>query len=510
MRPADRLVINTGAQYIRTIVNILLSLYSTRLILSILGAEDYGIYTLIAGVISMLSFVTNALVVTTQRFLSFYQGKGDVFEVKKIFSNSLILHLIIGVLFVIIIELTGLFLFDGFLNIPQARVDAAKQIFHFTVLILLLNFITAPFRALIISRENIVYVSIIDVIDGILKVVIALILPFLTYDSLVGYGLLLSIIFIFNLFAHAIYSFKKYEECIIPELNHLSRSKVLELVSFAGWTIYNIGGVIIRTQGIAILLNKYISTIINASYGLAIQISGSVSFLSLSLLNAINPQIMKSEGEGNRQKMIRLSEMASKFSLFLMSLFVIPAIFEMPALMSLWLKDVPEKTVFFTRMILIASIFDQLTLGLGSAIQATGNIKKYSLAVNTLKMVTLPTAIICLKLGLGVNSVMYCFILFELLCATIRLPFVRINTGLSYSSFLNKVVKKEIIPIMVLIVGCCLIVYLFDFRFRFVLTFFVSIILFIPSIYFGGLCYDEKIYANDIIKSLRQKIIIIN
>ena len=173
MTPSNRVIVNTGAQYIRTVINVLLALYATRLILKSLGADDYGIYTLIAGVVAMLSFLTNALVITTQRYMSFHQARGETEKQKQIFNNSLILHAILSLLLIAALEIAGLFLFDGFLNIAPDRIGAAKIVYQFTILMLCCAFMAAPFRALLISHENIVYISAIDVINGVLKIIIA-------------------------------------------------------------------------------------------------------------------------------------------------------------------------------------------------------------------------------------------------------------------------------------------------------------------------------------------------
>ena len=176
MRGANRVIVNTAAQYIRSAVNICLSLVSARIILNALGVEDFGIYTLVASTVTLMSFVINALVVTTQRFLSFYSGKNDEGRLKEIFANSLVIHMVLGLLLTGLFELAGVFLFDGFLNIAPDRMDAARTVFHIVTFSVLLSFVTSPFKALLIARENIVYVSVVDVIDAVLRLVIALML----------------------------------------------------------------------------------------------------------------------------------------------------------------------------------------------------------------------------------------------------------------------------------------------------------------------------------------------
>ena len=207
MNSTNRIIINTIAQYTKTFINIILSLYSSRIVLMILGESDFGIYSLIAGIVALLSFLTNSMVMSTQRFLSIGQGKGEVNELKTIFNNSLILHLFIGLLIVCIFTCITPFLFNGFLNIPLERVSASR-ILYFTIIgVLFISFQTSPYKALLVSHENIVYTSIIDVIDGALKLFLVLLLPYISVDSLIIYGFMILGIQIFNFAAFSIYQY---------------------------------------------------------------------------------------------------------------------------------------------------------------------------------------------------------------------------------------------------------------------------------------------------------------
>ena len=312
MTNSQRIIVNTIAQYTRTIINVCLSLYSTRLILSALGQNDFGVYSVVAGVVAMLSFVTNALVITTQRYLSYHHGRNDMSQVRKVFGNSWLLHLFIGIVVVAILSSIGPWITQNFLNIEDARRGAALFVYFAAVAMVLLSFITAPIRALFIARENIVYTSFVDVLDGVLKLSIAILLSKITYDHLIAYSGLLTGISIFNLLAFAVYAAIKFPEFHLPKLQELDKEYMKGLSNFAGWTIYSTGCVIARNQGISVVLNLFYGTIVNSAYGIAMQVSGAVQFVSTSIVNAMNPQIMKAEGAGDRNKMIKLCEYESK------------------------------------------------------------------------------------------------------------------------------------------------------------------------------------------------------
>lgn len=507
MDSSTRVIVNTGAQYVKTAINIVLTLYSTRLVLQVLGVEDFGIYTLLAGVISMLSFATNALATTTQRFLSYHQGKSELEELKNIFANSFYIHLMLGILTLVVLLAIMPLLFNGFLNIPAERDSAARMTYCIVTIILLTTFLTTPYRAVLISHENIVYLTLIDIIDAIFKVGLAIALLYVSFDRLIAYALFLLGVQIFNFIAIAFYALIKYKECIIPSWKRISRRHISSILSFAGWTVYSIGCVIGRTQGIAIVINRIYGSAINAAYGLGFQVSGYVNFASESLLNAIRPQMMRSEGVGDRTRMLWLSEVASKFSFFLLSCFAIPCLFEMNSLLTIWLGTVPEYSVLFCRMVLIACVLDSLTCGLVVANQAIGNIKQYSLVVNTVKLLTLPIAFICLKVGLSLISVAICYVFFEALCAILRIPFVAKTGHLNVSLFIKNVFGRLMIPVGIFLLASFVISNCFIGPYGFLATFFLPNIIYVLAFYFLGMDKSERNYIQMFFKSLKKRIL---
>lgn len=500
MQNSKRVAINTVAQYTRTVINMLLSLYTVRIVLITLGASDFGIYSIVAGVTAMLAFITNALVTTTQRFMSYYQGQNNMAKMKEVFSNSETMHLFVGGLLVIVLLSLTPFLFNGFLNIDTERIQAARYLYYIVVIILFVAFCTAPFRALLISHENIVYISVIDVLEGVLRVVVVTLLTYVSFDKLVMYGVFLLGIQLFDFTAFSIYTFKKYEECIFPRVQLFSKSYFKELSSFAGWVIYGTGCYIVKDQGIAIVINKALSTVANAAYGVGRQIANAVSTVSGSLLNAMRPQIVKAEGAGNREKAIFLSLLLSKFSFFLLTALCIPCLFEMPRLLQLWLKEVPDYTVLFARMAMIAAMADTLTGGLSVANEAIGNIRQYNLFIGTIKVLALPLSFIFMVLGYGPLYIVVSYVGVELLSAVLRIPFLHKTGGLIIRDFIKNVLCREIIPVLVSLFVCFSCVWFIDSNWRFLFTFSISIVFFVASILLVGLTQQEKKMIYSLIK----------
>lgn len=505
MQNSTRILINTGAQYVRAIINIVLSFIATRVVLKVLGVEDYGIYVLIAGVVSILSFLTSSLVITTQRFLSVAQGENDITKSQKIFSTSLTLHIVIGFVVIAILEILYPIFFNGILNIPETRITAAKILYHIVILILFLTLVTSPFRAILVSHENIVYISIIEILDSIFKVLIAISLYYFTHDKLIVYGMLLLGIQVFNLITLSVYSYWKYEECILPNTKLFEKKHLKELSSFTGWTMYNLICNLGRTQGLSILLNRYYGPAINASYGLGFQVSGGLSNISSSLLNAMNPQLMKAKGNGNHARMLRLAEIESKFAFFLLSAFAIPCMFEMPRLLELWLGKVPEYAVLFCNMVILAALSDVSTVGLGSANQAIGNIKQYTLVICTIKLSTLIVAIILLHIGLDIFYIAIAYVAIEFISAMYRLPFLKKTAGMSIRLFAKKVFVKELIPVATLVSTCLFITNFFNGQYRLIFTLVLSIVVYVTAIYYTGLCNDEKNLIDKYINKIYKK-----
>lgn len=420
---STRIIINTAAQYIRSVINIVVSLYSARLILNALGVEDYGIYSLVAGIVTLLSFLSNSLVVTTQRFISFHQTKSSKDELKLVFSNSLMIHIILAISVITILQIIGPFLFDGFLNIDPERIFAAKLVYQFVIVMVIITLLMSPFKALLVSHENIVYTSAIEVCACFIKLGIAIFLTYYGHEKLILYAALMTLISLFEMISFIWYDFRYYQECILPSKYHIRRKIIKSIFGFAGWTLWSQGCIIGRVQGVAIVLNKFFGAVINAAYGIGLQVNGAVSFVAASISNAFNPQIMKAAGEGDNEKMFVLAFKSCKYSFLLETIVVVPLFVFCPIVLRLWLGNVPEYAVIFCRIIVLTTLVDLITNGLGSAIQALGNIRQYSLILNTLKLSTIPILIGLLIYGVDVTIAIWIYPFIELSVSILRLPF---------------------------------------------------------------------------------------
>lgn len=506
MDATKRVIANTTAQYLKAIVNTCLSLYSTRLVLDTLQVTDFGIYALVGGVVAMLGFITNALLITTQRYISFYQGKQDYNYVKKVFSNSLFLHILFSTIIALVLLLLKFWLFDGILNIPSERISTAKDVYVITVIMLVITILIAPFKALFIARENIVYVSVVEICDGIIKLLMAIGLSYVSSDRLIIYAIMMTSIQLLNLFVFAGFANWKFEECsIIISRKNINKSIITQLTGFAGWTTYGAGAVAARTQGITIIINHFYGTTANAAYGIAAQVNNAITFVSSSIINAMNPQIMKAEGEGNRQRMLHLAGQESKYSTMLLSIVAIPIIMELPEILSTWLAEVPEYTVMFGMFALAICLVDQFTAGLNSANQAQGNIGTYTLIMYTPKLLNLPLAWFLLANNFSLTSVMWSVIIVEASIAILRIPYLKYTSGLNITDYLRQTVIP-LIPLLGLLLSVSWACTQFlHFPFRFLFTIAICIITGLITAWTFTLTKNERAYISGLIKKIRKR-----
>lgn len=474
------------------LITMVISLFSVRLVLNALGAVDYGIFTLIAGIISILSFLNAAMTVSTQRYLSFHQGTGNSEMQKKVFTNSWILHVGIGFVVVALLAILMLFLFDGFLNITADRISTAKMIYYFMMVSVFFAMISTPFTASLDSHENMLWIAVVTIVQSFLRLLIAFSLfYFVEADRLFYYGLLIAGTSVVSFMLYAVFCLKNYEECSVKSFM-VDKPLMKELAGFAGWNLYSNICYLLNTQGVNLILNLFFGTIVNAAYGIALQVNGQLKNLSLSLLKALNPQIMKSEGMNDRQRMLRVSMMASKFGFFLMAIFAIPSIFEMSVILKFWLKNVPENTIIFCSYFLLATLINQLTIGISPAIQAVGRIKNFQIIIGTVALLYLPLSYLLLMLGQPASSVFVLLVIFEIITGLIKIAFLKINCEIPANEYLKTVVAKMIFPALLI----CALIYLatigINSNKQIIITFAISLTVFPVLFYFFGLNDFEK------------------
>lgn len=438
MKSANRVILNTGFLYGKIVITIFIALYSTRLILNALGEIDFGIFNLIGGVIAMLSFINGSMIIATQRYLSIALGAGDMSRLKDVFRSAVLLHLIISAGIVLLLELLSLFLFHGYLDIPADRLLTAKIIYQFMVVSTFFTINAVPYDASINTHENMLFDAIIGIFEALAKLGIAIWLVYSHVDKLVLYGLLMACLTIIIRLIKSTYCIRKYEECGARVRHGIDVALVKEMISFAGWNLFGYFCSVLKSQGLAILLNKFFGIVINAAYGVTNQVNSNIKVFSTNMVRAIMPQITKSEGGGDRERMLRLSVLASKMSFFLLAFFAVPILIEMPFVLKVWLKTVPENAVIFCQLTLVLSMMYQITVGTMAAVTSVGNIKAFQIAVGAIEIFNLPAAYLLMRLGLPAHYVFYNSIFWEFIAGNIRIYYAHKLAGLNLKEFLFK------------------------------------------------------------------------
>lgn len=497
MKASTRVIINTGAQYMRSILSVVITLYTSRVVLENLGVNDFGIYSLIAGVVSMLSFIQVNLSRTIQRFLNYYLGRNDQKMVVAVFNNSLLTQLIVCIVLCGILYGCTDVIFHHLLNIAPDKIGEAKIVYWIMIMSLFFNLLSIPFFAALVAHENIVYSSIVQTGDAFLKIPIAVSLYYLD-EKLIIYSFMISGVTFINFLCYAIYSLRKYAECRYLNFKEFNCRLSKEMLSFMTWTIFGTFCVVGRSQGIAVLLNRFFSTVINAAYGIGNQVVGQLSFLSVALTTAINPQIIKAEGAGNREKVFRLTEISAKYSFLLISIVLVPVYIYMDTLLSLWLIEVPQYTSMFCRWTIIISLVDWSTQSLNTVNTAVGNVRKYNLIVSTIIILTVPVVYISLKLGQPIQVVMVIYALFTLLTAIARLLFLHYNINFPVKEYCVYVFGSTLPIFCINMLGCYFLSHVFLGWWCFI-TGIYSIVITLICIFVFGLQDDERAILKGII-----------
>lgn len=410
MQPNTRIAVNTLAIYTRLLITIFVSLFSTRYVLLALGATDFGIYNLVAGVVALFAFISNTMAGTTQRYISYNMGVGDVSQVARVFYCSYIMHLMIAVVVFILIEIGGVYFISNVLSIPDGRYDDALFVLHCVSAGLMCTIMTVPYEAVLMAHENIVYVSVVVVLHSVIKLVGAIGLLYIGGDRLRLYAVIMAIIPLITLALQYVFCKKRYSEVNFEWQRITDFSLFKDMCRYAGWVLIGVMCATFRTQGAAILLNVFYGVIANAANGVAMQINGVMQQFSTSITTSIRPQLIKSAGEKNMDRMLSLTYAACKYPFLLLGLLAIPLIIAMPYVLELWLKEVPENTVVFCRLLLVNLMCIQATKGITAAIEATGKVKTLHMTVGLFHIVSLPIAYILFRLGAPAQTIFLCII----------------------------------------------------------------------------------------------------
>lgn len=493
-----RIAKNTLMLYVRMLFGMLVSLYTSRVVLQALGVEDYGIYNVVGGVVAMFSMISNSLSSSVSRFLTFELGKGNLEGLKRVFSTSLSIHVALVLVIVLLSETLGLWFLNTHMTIPENRLYAANWVFQASVLTFVINLLSVPFSASIVSHERMSAFAYIGILDIMLRLLIVLFIAYSgwNFDRLIIYSLLLVGVVCIMQAIYWNYCTRNFEECKFGLSFDVNYWK--EMSSFAGWNFIGCTAGLLKDQGVNILLNLFIGPIINAARGIANTVNNVLASFSGNFMTALNPQITKSYAAGDYDYMFSLVERGSRFSYYILLLFALPMLFETEFVLTLWLKHYPEHTVNFVRLILIVSMCDILSNTLINLQVATGKIRNYQLVVGGMLLMNFPLSYFCLKMGLSPESTLIVALIVAVCCLFLRLFFLRKMVGLSMKRYLCKVCGNVLLVTLVAtIIPALLFFRMSDGWVRFLIICIISILITITSIYWIGCNANERNFIRE-------------
>lgn len=372
-----KIIKNTALLYIRMLLSMGIGLYSVRIVLAALGDIDFGIYNVVGGIVTMLAFLNNALSTTTQRFLSYENGKNNESRLNDIFNNSMSLYVLICLLILVLSETVGLWIVHEILVIPENRVVAANIIYQLSILSFIFIILVTPYNAAVIAREKMEVFAYISIAESIIKLGLVYLLLVLHTDKLILYGFMIMVSNLIVLVVYHIYCRKRFPECNY----HWKLDKVLakSIASFAGWSILGAFSNIFSNHGLNILLNRFFGVIVNAARGIAYQVNGALNTCVQNFLIAVRPQIIKSYASGDASRLNELLILSTRVSFYLMYVITIIFTFNVEAILKIWLGSYPEFTAKFVCLVLVSTLLNILAQPLVMLIMATGKIKRYQI-----------------------------------------------------------------------------------------------------------------------------------
>lgn len=498
---------NTIFLYFRMFLYMAITLYTSRVVLGVLGIEDFGIYSVVGGIVALFSFLNSSMTSATQRFLAFDLGQNDKVKLKNTFSIVLNTHILIAFLIFILVEVFGIWYLENKLVIAESKREITFWLLQFSILTLLVKVIQVPYKSLLIAREKMSIYAIIGILEVLLNLVIVYFLLFTELNKLLVYGFLVFIVNLVITLYYWFYCVKRYDESRYQF--YYDKDRFVEIISYSGWNLFGNFASVAKGQGVNMILNIFYGTVINAAYGIAIQVQTAVNVFVYNFQMAVNPQIIKTYASNNVKESFKLICVSSKFSFYIMCFLVSVIYYNVDAILGLWLGDnVPSFTNTFTKLVLIGILIDTISNALMMGIQATGKIKMYQITVGFLVFLNLPISYYFLYKGYNPNTIFYISIVISIVSFFMRLYFLSKYFGLSPYLFLKKVLKPIlIVSIVFIFINELLSYYLINQIHLFVFT-ILQVAFLLTIIVFLGINNYEKSYIKKLIKTkvLKNKI----
>ncbi len=501
-----RIAKNTMVLYVRMFVMMLISFFTTRIMLNALGVDDYGINNVVGGLVSMFSLLSSSLTSASSRFITFALGKGDLDYQKRVFATAVNIHIVLAIVVVIAIETVGVWFLNNRLNIPSERLYAANWVLHCSVISFVLGLFSVPYNSSIYAHERMSAFAWFTIYDAVVKLIVVVSIYYYGGDKLILLAVISLIPSVIKQFIFWIYCKRNFSEC---EYNfQLDRGLFKEMFSFSVWNFIGCTAGLLKDQGVNILINIFTSPVINAARGIAMQVNGIISQFSGNFMGALMPQITKYYASGELNEMHKLMFRGTRFSYYIFMFIAIPVFFEIETVLRIWLGQVPEHTVLFTRLALLLSLLEMLSSVLITAQNATGRIRNYQLVVGGLLLLNFPLSYLMLYLGFMPEITLVVAIFVGVICLIARLCFLRHTIKLPVRDYILYVIFNTIV---VTLLSAILPAICYCFIEQYVIRFFVvcvsSVVMSGMVVYFVGCNKFERNMVRSYVIKFKNKIL---
>lgn len=497
-----RLAKNTLILYARMLFTVGISLYTSRVILANLGVSDFGLYNVIGGFISMFYMVTSSMSASISRFLTFELGKKDIKRQILTFSTSVNIQIILSLIVLLIGETLGLWFVNNKMSFEPERLFAANIVYQLAVFSFISELVGIPYYSSVVAHERMNFYAYITIFNVILKLVIAFMIAISPIDKVVFYALCMLLTGVLTQFSYFLYCRKKFYEC---RYKLVYDGKIFrQMFSFGGWSFLSSVSSMMRGQGVNILLNMFYGTVVNAAYGIARQIDGTVKAFSNNFIMALNPQITKSYAEGDKGHARALVYKGTKYSFLLLFMIAFPVMMETKSFLDIWLVSAPDYSVVFVQLTLILALVEVLLKPMWTLNNATGDVMMYQIIMSVSQFMVLPICYIMLKLGYNPYSTMYVTIGAELVTLYPRIWVNRKNTGVTLMDYNREIIFRLAPVVFFAFIGCSMLSMCMHPSIVRILLIFVcsTLVIAITSYSFALNKQERKFFVNSISKLL--------
>lgn len=490
---SKRIAKNTMVLFFRMFFVLIISLYTSRVLLETLGEINYGVFSVVGGIVIVFSVISNVFSIAISRFLTYAIGIGDPQRLKEVFSTSCLIQTILAIAIGLIVELAGYWFLTTQLNIPAERMDAAIWVLHCSIVSFVIGILTTPFSALVIAHERMTAFAFVSIFEVLYKLGIVYVVKDCGYDSLKMYSLLLLGSSIFVTTIYISYCKRSFNETCLTK--KCDKKLISEIGKFAGWNLFGTSAYMLNTQGVNFLINIFFGVVVNAARGIAMQVEGAMNQLLNNFTVAINPQITKSFASGNMDYYYKLINIGTKYSFFIMLLVVTPVVFEADTILSIWLINIPQDTVVFVQLVALNVLAGSMASPMITAILATGNIKRYQIEATVISALVFPLSWIFFKLGAPAYTTYFIWGVINILLVFVRLEVLNRLANFPIKRFILSIFTRiSCVSAMSIVFPWVLIKTMEPSLFRVICTIVVSVVWIMILVILIGMNTQERYF----------------